>query len=349
MYERRQCEPEGSPVNQDHRFGLLRLLETPGVGVARVEQMLRRAGRDALELLRTLEDSAELRHTLSDRQVEAFQNQEERVRDLWAKLSAAGVRFVSVLDASYPQRLLALLGAKAPPLLMFRGNEALLEKPGVGFCGSRRASEKGLATAADCSEQLAGAGVNVVSGYASGVDMAAHRSALAAGGTTTLVLCEGILHFRLKRELRDLWDWERVLVVSEFLPGLPWSVRHAMQRNSTICALSRAMILIESGSTGGSIEAGKTCLKLGVPLFAPIYEGMPDSAVGNRELLAKGAHGLYKKRGTGLANLEGVLEVVKETPSDPTGRPRQYAEDEGSAAQLMLFDRHPGRPKEEVS
>lgn len=333
-------------MSQDHCLGLLRLLETPGIGAARVDQVLRLAGREAQEFLRILEEPTRLRAALTDRQMDAFRDQEARVRELWERLSEARVRLVSVLDSNYPQRLSALLGAKAPPLLIFRGNEQLLAKLAVGFCGSRKASEKGLATAADCSEQLAGAGVNVVSGYASGVDMAAHRSALAAGGTTTLVLCEGILHFRVKRELKDLWDWDRVLVLSEFLPGLPWSVRQAMQRNSTICALSRAMILIESGSTGGSIEAGRSCIGLGVPLFAPIYEGMPDSAVGNRELLTKGARGLYKKRGTGMANLEPVLEVVADKRSDATGRPRQYAEDEGSASQLMLFDSHCGRPTE---
>ena len=63
---------------------------------------------------------------------------------------------------------------------------------------------------------LAGNKINIVSGFAAGVDMNAHRAALAAGGTTTVVLAEGILRFRVKKEIRDLWDENRTLVVSEF-------------------------------------------------------------------------------------------------------------------------------------
>lgn len=85
--------------------------------------------------------------------------------------------------------------------------------------------------------------------------MAAHRAALESGGTTILVLCEGILNFYFKKDFKDIWDWDRIAVISEFLPGIPWSVRNAMQRNKTICALSRAMLLVESGTNGESIEA----------------------------------------------------------------------------------------------
>jgi len=87
------------------------------------------------------------------------------------------------------------------------------------------------------------------------------------------VLAEGILRFRVKREIRDEWDEARTLVISEFGPNLPWSVNHAMQRNRTICGLSRAMLLIEARITGGSIQAGRDCLRLGLPLFAAVYEG----------------------------------------------------------------------------
>ena len=152
--------------------------------------------------------------------------------------------------------------------------------------------------------------MNIVSGYAAGVDMAAHRAALECGGTTVLVLCEGILNFNIKKEFKHIWDWERIAVVSEFLPGIPWSVRNAMQRNKTICALSRAMILIESGTKGGSIEAGRASLEMGVPLFAPVYEGIPDSAIGNQELLKKGARPGLKNRSTHRANMKDVFSFV---------------------------------------
>ncbi len=140
--------------------------------------------------------------------------------------------------------------------------------------------------------------------------MNAHCAALAAGGATTVVLAEGILRFRVKKEIRDLWDDSRTLVVREFGPNLPWSVSHAMQRNKTICGLSRAMVLIEARTTGGSIEAGRDSLKMGLPLFAAVYDGSPESATGNEELLRNGAKRLMKSGSRDLPNITPIIEAI---------------------------------------
>jgi DNA processing protein len=197
-----------------------------------------------------------------------------------------------------------------PVLLLCLGNLELLKHASVGFCGSREASEKGMATARDSATLLAHDKINIVSGFAAGVDMNAHRAALIAGGTTTVVLAEGILRFRIKKEIRDVWDEARTLIVSEFGPNLPWSVSHAMQRNKTICGLSRAMVLIEARSTGGSIEAGRDCLKMGLPLFAAVYEGSPESATGNEELLRNGAKRLMKSKSRDQPNIAPIMEAI---------------------------------------
>src|SRR3954454_13625604 len=118
-------------------------------------------------------------------------------------------------DAGYPKSVTAALGSKAPTLFLM-GNADLVDVPGLGFCGSRKASDKGLETTADCADQAARTGFIVVSGNAAGVDFAAHHAALQAGGSTILVLQKGIDHFRIRRDLRSVWDWNRVLVVSQF-------------------------------------------------------------------------------------------------------------------------------------
>jgi predicted Rossmann fold nucleotide-binding protein DprA/Smf involved in DNA uptake len=163
------------------------------------------------------------------------------VKRHWEELLKHNVRVLSIIDPEYPENLRKTLGESAPVLLLCSGNLKLLKRVSVGFCGSREASEKGMATARDCAMLLANSNINIVSGFAGGVDMNAHRASLAAGGTTTIVLAEGILRFRVKKEIRDVWDDSRTLVVSEFGPNLPWSVSHAMQRNKTICGLSRAI------------------------------------------------------------------------------------------------------------
>jgi DNA processing protein len=192
-----------------------------------------------------------------------------------------------------------------------------------------------LATAQESADLLARQGINIVSGFAAGVDMSAHRAALVAGGTTTVVLAEGILRFQVKKGIREEWDDRRTLVVSEFGPNLPWGVGHAMQRNRTICGLSRAMILIEARTSGGSIQAGRDCLRLGIPLFAAAYEGMPESATGNEELLHQGARRLMKSRSLNRPNIRPVLDAIASPAGSAVPQPSVVAP---KGRQLSLLD-----------
>lgn len=297
-----------------HAFDLMTLLDAPGVGPGRVRKLLKH-WRDTPEVP-VMEDRL-IKSVLTPAQIAALPECRDRVKRHWDELLKHNVRMLPIIDSDYPEGLRNSLGESAPVLLLCLGNIELLKRVSVGFCGSREASEKGIATARDSATLLANDKINIVSGFAAGVDMNAHRAALAAGGTTTVVLAEGILRFRVKKDIRDLWDESRILVVSEFGPNLPWSVSHAMQRNKTICGLSRAMVLIEARSTGGSIQAGRDCLKMGLPLFAAVYEGSPESATGNEELLRNGAKRLMKSRSRDLPNMAPVLEAIA-TPPKPS-------------------------------
>ncbi len=311
LHERRQRQP-GHPMIDHAAVQILRLLETPGVGPSKTRKILKLARRKNLGADALLEDAGLLHDLLTDSQIKDLEQNETKTQETVERLEERQVHLLPISSSSYPVQLKTRLGEKAPPLLFVSGNLSLIHRVGVGFCGSRHASEKGLSVAADCSEQLARAQLNVVSGFAAGVDAEAHRAALASGGTTTVVLAEGILRFRLKAELKGSWDPERAVVVSEFPPGLAWSIGNAMQRNRTIGGLSHAMILIEARSQGGSFEAGKTCLALGIPLFAAVYEGMPESATGNEELIQSGAKPLLRSRSTGRANVSPVIAAAQE-------------------------------------
>src|SRR5271165_2389006 len=295
-----------------HAFDLMTLLDAPGVGPSRVRKLLKR-WREMPELPVT--EGRLMDGVLTPAQIAALPECRDRVKRHWDDLLKHNVRAISIIDAQYPTGLRNALGESTPVLLLCLGNLELLNSLSVGFCGSREASEKGLATARDSATLLSNEKINIVSGFAAGVDMIAHRAALVAGGTTTVVLAEGILRFRVKKDIRDVWDEGRTLVVSEFGPHLPWSVSHAMQRNKTICGLSRAMVLIEARSAGGSIEAGRECLKMGLPLFAAVYEGSPESATGNEELLRNGAERLMKSRSRDLPNINPILESLAKLPA----------------------------------
>lgn len=219
---------------------------------------------------------------------------------------------VELDDALYPERVKVIMGRKAPKHLDIVGNVELLKMAGLGFCGSRKSSSKGLETAQDCADQAAHNNFSVISGNALGVDLEAHYNCLKAGGKTILVLAEGINHFKIKKALEPVWDWERVLVVSQFEPDEPWQIFRAMMRNKLIIALSRVMIVIEAGEKGGTLNAGKETLQFDIPLYVAQYQDMSVDARGNQLLLGMGAQKLAKSRTTNRANLENVFECMKE-------------------------------------
>jgi DNA processing protein len=190
------------------------------------------------------------------------------------------------------------------------GNTALWKEKSVGFCGSRKASERGLEVAADCARQLSAAGAVVVSGYAPGVDMASHEGALKAGGRTIIVLPEGIDHFRIKKTVKDIWDWNRVLVVSQFPRSAIWRADRAMERNNVIVGISDAVVVIEAREQGGTLHAGFSALRMGKPLFVALYDEMNGSREGNQRLIAEGGKPLLRSRATSQAQMRDLFADV---------------------------------------
>lgn len=277
---------------------IFRLLSVKGMGVVQTNRMLF-AIQNKIETTNELESSIRMLLTSEQRsEFERYYKMSHRVPE---------IEYLSLLSPQYPQVLLALLKQNSPTVLSCLGNIDLLQKMKVGFSGSRKASEKGLWIAKDCASQLSDLDICVVSGYASGIDMEAHKAALQNGGSTIVVLPEGIDAFYIKEEIRDAWDWKRVLVVSEFLPHDNWMASRAMRRNDTIIAMSDAMFVVEAGDSGGSLDAGLKTINMGKSLFVPLYSKLPDSAKGNPILLAKGAQPMKQKRQTSRVNIEGLV------------------------------------------
>jgi DNA processing protein len=176
----------------------------------------------------------------------------------------------------------------------------------VAIVGSRNASEWALRCARLIAREFGRRGVVIVSGYARGIDSEAHKGALEGKrGATVIVLPEGLLEFK-PNKLEGIPNWrKRTLVLSQFAPHEKWKASNAMKRNEVICALSDAVIVVEAGperdengKMSGSFQAGKTALKLGVPLFVIIPEpgqlpfddgSILNVPVGNAKLAEEGA------------------------------------------------------------
>ena len=140
--------------------------------------------------------------------------------------------------------------------------------------------------------------------------MASHEAALSNGGRTIIVLPEGIDHFRIKRSIAPVWDWDRVLVISQFPRNAIWRADRAMERNQVIVAVSQAVIVIEAGETGGTLNAGYAALSMKKPLFVAMYEDMNGSRERNQMLLEAGGMPLRRSRSTNHAQLREVFGVL---------------------------------------
>jgi DNA processing protein len=220
------------------------------------------------------------------------------------------IDFLDPEDERYPLLLKDRL--KRPPKLFYKGPLKnplrLLQRPGVAIVGSRNASTWGLKIAKQLAWRLANRGMNVISGYARGVDFNAHLGALRSRrGGTTIVLSEGICHFAPKGELRELEGWERrTLAISQFTPSAPWRASQAMTRNKLICALAHAVIVVEAGPEmdeqgrrSGTFHSGISALQLGVSLFivdySPLQAPLPMTEEGQSWMLPKGNQVLLEK------------------------------------------------------
>ena len=185
------------------------------------------------------------------------------------EMAERGVGVIVLGDPEYPDRLAET--PTAPPLLFCWGNPALLRMPGVGMCGSRDVSERGLQAARTCGEAVARKGLTVTSGYAKGVDTETHLAALGQGGRTIIVLAEGFVHFRQKKAFgREGLNAKHVLVLSQFAPSQSWTVGAAMTRNGVIAGLGQALVVIEAGETGGTLNAGMQAIRMGRPVLAHV-------------------------------------------------------------------------------
>lgn len=284
-----------------------------GVGPAKIGTILQRAKESHCSLDEFLSAQSS-QGFLTATQAEQLTANVSTAEQLMEQLGAEGIQTTCLATEQYPKSLEIALGIKAPPILYWKGNAKLFDTLGIAICGSRQASPRGLATTIDVVSQLSAAAFNILSGHATGIDTTAHVTALKGGGTTTLVLPEGLTHFRIRDELMSVWDWDRVLVISQFAPSSPWSIANAMFRNSTLCGLAQATVVIESKSTGGSIAAGQVCLDMKKPLFTTIYGDSFDSDGGNQLLIAAGAAPLATSNPTERMSITPVVNATATTP-----------------------------------
>jgi DNA processing protein len=217
-------------------------------------------------------------------------------------LERGGLRWLSRSDPGFPPLLRTV--HDAPPGLFVRGEPEtrLLSRPAVAIVGARSCSPYGRQVARMLGQEIAAAGLVVVSGLARGVDGEAHRGALDAGGVTVAVLGCGIdrdypaAHAELAGRICATG-----LVVSEYAPGVEPAPWRFPARNRIISGLAHATVVVEARERSGALITADFALEEGREVLA--CPGEITSA------LSSGTNALLRLGATPVTKAADVLEL----------------------------------------
>jgi len=218
-------------------------------------------------------------------------------------LEQPGHHLLRLGEPAYPALLATL--ADAPPLLFVRGDPEALTQAALAVVGSRNPTTGGRRLASRFAADLTRCGLVVVSGLAVGIDAAAHRGALEAGGLSVAVCGTGLdtVYPRTHAALAEQLIAEGALV-SEWPPGTPALPAHFPRRNRIISALSLGTLVVEAALRSGSLITARLAAEQGREVFA--IPGSIDNP------LARGCHALIRQ---GAKLVESVADILEELPA----------------------------------
>lgn len=284
------------------------LLRVPGLGPARLSELLEAAGGAEAALAGGARFARRLGMPATLVDALAAPDRSNVERDL-EFLAQPDCRLITWDDPLYPPQLREI--QLPPPALFARGRAELLESPQLAIVGARSASPQGREDARAFASELAAAGLVITSGLALGIDGAAHRGALDACRPTVAVCGNGLdrVYPARHRELAHAIARNGVLV-SEFPPDAPPRAEHFPRRNRIISGLALGVLVVEAAPASGSLITARLAAEQGREVFA-----VPGSIHNPR---AHGCHALIRDGAKLVENSADVLEELRlPVPAQP--------------------------------
>ena len=302
---------KGIALTDRQRLAWLRLIRSDNVGPATFRDLINHFGsaETALEALPELS-----RRGGSTRPVRVA-TREEALSEL-DFASRFGARFIGIGEPDYPNALRQIEGA--PPLLAVKGNGAILHQPAIGIVGARNCSVAGAKFAGMIARDVGRAGYTIVSGFARGIDTAAHRASLETG--TVAVLAGG---------LDKPYPPENEPLIAEFLGAnglllaeMPFGweprARDFPRRNRLIAGMSLGLVVTEAAARSGSLITARYAANFGRLVFA-----VPGSPLDPR---SEGANNLIKDGATLITGAADLIEAMAPLTRMDLFSPQQISE-----------------------
>lgn len=302
-----------APRDEELRW-LLALTHTPGLGPILIANLLRRFGSATAAANAPAAELAGLRGIGRER-AKALADARSASLDLARteidRAQARSIRFVMRSDPDYPELLRPL--PDAPPLLYVRGmfDTAGADRYALAVVGSRACTHYGMEQAGRFASVLASSGITIVSGGARGIDTAAHRAALRAGGRTVVVQGCGLAH-TYPPENQALFDEivnnGRGVVMSELPLDTPPKSENFPARNRIVSGMSLGVLVVEADQRSGALITARLAAEdHGREVMA--IPGRVDSSA------SRGCLELIKSGGAALVTEPGDVIALIETPA----------------------------------
>ncbi len=226
-------------------------------------------------------------------------------KEIIEKINKLGAYILTYDDIDYPDELRKI---DSPPYVLYLKGEKLSWDRlfAIGVVGTRRCTAYGAKAADNLCFDLAARGITIVSGMARGIDSAAARAALRAGGKTIAVLGSGIdvIYPPENRELMEEIE-KSGTVMTEYPPGSQPMAHHFPERNRIISGLSKGVLVIEAPLKSGALITANYALEAGRDLFAVPGEIFKDNSKGTNLLIKQGAR-----------IVSSAMDIIEEYPAD---------------------------------
>jgi DNA processing protein len=284
---------------------------TPGVGPRAATKLLERFGSAESVFAATRSELEALR--LKPEAIESIMARDlfERAADEIERVRKMGADILLLDDGVYPALLREIFD---PPITLYVKGEwaACFEQPSVAIVGSRRSSSYGQNAATMLARDLAARGVTIISGLARGIDAAAHKGALEAGGRTVAVMGTGLdqVYPRDHKKLADEILEKGGALVSEFPLETPPAPQNFPYRNRVISGLSLGVLVVEAAENSGSLITARLALEQSREVFAVPGNITSRNSFGTNYLI----------KGAGAKLVQQWQDVAAEMPPDIAAR-----------------------------